>query len=385
MKAILSTLLLTFLFFGCKEPDNHTITCQIEGLQNDTALVAFVPISNEENQVIDTVLFKENILTYDLPVHELHEVFIIPFELIYKFENGRSYPLPASRIRFFIDSLEQIKITGQIEDQSVDYKATGNTLSEELTVARRMKLDLFKERIPIEYNFNSLDTIKNSEKEYWRLRNENNEKYTNQSIAYIKANPQSHYSARLLLEIKDKQLATGLYAQLSEDVTSAYFGRIITDMVNGWMLTTPGLEFPNIVDRTIDGKEFELAGFRGKYVLLDFWGSWCKPCLAEVPQLKELIEKHDGKLEVIGIACNDDKERLAKTIAANGINWPQILEGRERESNYSNRFGVRSFPTKLLLDPQGKILKIYTGLDESIYNDVNDLLKKVNYGQQTRK
>lgn len=374
MKLFLSIISITLLVFGCKESKNHTVTCQIQGLQNDTAMIAFIPLSHEEDQIIDTVVFQSNQLTYDLPINELYEAFIIPFDLIYKFQNGRSYPLPASRIRFFIDSLEQVTVTGKIEDQSVNYDVIGNTLSEELSIARQMKLHLFKERIAIEHNFNSFDTTKNSESDYWQLRNENNEKYTAQSIAYIKENPKSHYSARLLLEIRDKQLATELYSQLHKEATNTYFGTILTDMVDGWMLTTPGLEFPNIIDQTLDGKEFELTNLRGKYVLLDFWGSWCKPCLTEVPQLKQLVDRYNAKLEVIGIACNDDQDRLNETIASYNINWKQILEGTKREYNYSNRFGVRSFPTKWLLNPRGQIVKVYSGVDESVYDDIENLL-----------
>jgi thiol-disulfide isomerase/thioredoxin len=93
----------------------------------------------------------------------------------------------------------------------------------------------------------------------------------------------------------------------------------------------------------------------GKYVLLDFWAVWCKPCREELPKLKALYEKTDRqKFEIIGIVAESDPETLKKLIVKDSITWTQIL------SNDSNKiketFGIQGYPTTLLVDPEGIII-----------------------------
>jgi len=359
---------------SCTTKNPYNISCEIEGLQVDSALIAFIPLSDTNTEIVDTVIFVDGKFEYSFPADELYECFIIPYDLVYKFDNGESYPLPTSRIIFFIDSLDQINIKASVDSQCIDYQVTGNLLSEQLTEARKMKLPLFKERIVFEFDHNSYDPDKNSESVYQKRRIENDLEYQQQSISYIKMHPDSKYSSRLLLEVRDKKIASVLYNSLTKNVKNSYFGTIIGDMVNGWMLTSPGLEFPNIVTKTIKEKEFSLNKLRGKYVLLDFWGSWCKPCIVELPKLKQLREDYQEQLEIVGIACNDNRDDLINIIESNQIDWTQILAGDTRESNYSDKFGIRNFPTKILLDKDGKVIKSYIGLNDSVYIDIERIL-----------
>lgn len=368
-------LILSYSIFllSCSPQVENNINCKINGLQNDSALIAFVQQSDKEKEIVDTIIFKNGYASYNFPVSELYEAFIIPFDLMYKFENGKTYPLPASRINFFIDPLSYVKINGKIEDKCVIYNAVGNQLSEHLVIARDMKISLFKERVLFEFEYNSIGNNKIDEEEYWKLRKENNNNYQQQSINFIRKHPESEYAPRLLLEIQDKELVVELFDTLTKKSKESFFGNILGEMVDGWMTTTPGLQFPNIVDKNLNGKTFQLTDLRGKYVLLDFWGSWCSPCLSEIGKLKSLYENSKDKIEIVGIACNDDINRLKETVSSNNINWEQIFEGQTGEKKYSVRFGIRNYPTKILLDTEGKILKVYIGLDENLYNDINNL------------
>lgn len=373
--AQLTGVILILASCQVKEPNN--IICKIEGVGDDFALIGFLPQSDLDKEIIDTVQFFNGQLAYNYPVDELHEVIIIPFSLFFEFENGNSYPLPASRIKFFLDKNDQIKIEGIVEDNCVDYQVKGNHLSEQLTVARKMKIPLFKERIIYEFAYNSKDEANRSQPDedaYWNHRRLNNKKYAQQNISYIQNNPDAEYSARLLLEIRDKEKAIELYNSLTQSVKNCYFGIIMEDMINGWVLTTPGILFPNIIGETIFNKNFSLSDFRGKYVLIDFWGSWCAPCLAEIPKLAETNERYKHDFVIVGIACNDNRERLLKTVENNGINWIQIIDGITKETKYSQNFGIQSYPTKVLLDKDGKVIKTYIGLDESVFADLDSLL-----------
>ena len=107
---------IILLLAACKK-QQFNINCHLDGLNNDSVIIGFTPQSNLNDEVMDTAIAKNGIIKYYFPANELNEGVIIPFDLIYKFKNGRSYPLPSSRIRFFINKGDNIIIKGSIKDQ----------------------------------------------------------------------------------------------------------------------------------------------------------------------------------------------------------------------------------------------------------------------------
>jgi len=376
MKKLLFLPAIIFLLAACSN-DHDNIICDIKGLQNDSLLAGFIKQTNTDSENIDTLVAKNGRVKFDYPVDELHEVVIIPFDLVYRLENGLSYPLPASRIRFFLDSGDMMKINAEIKGDYVDYTVSGNSISEQLSEARKMKLPLFRERIEFEteYNRKAREELGEREEEnYWENRNRNNEEYTRQSLLYIREHPESEYSARLLLEIRDRELVSQLYSELNPGVKDSFFGNMLNKMIRGWAITTPGVSFPPFMLPTLDGDTLSFDRYRGKYIVIDFWGSWCTPCLAEIPDLKSLYGKYVDKLELIGIACNDNQDRLKSTLDEYNINWPQVIEGEQEENMFSTIYGIRAYPTKILIGPDRKVIRSYTGIDRDFYSDIDSIL-----------
>ena len=128
------------------------------------------------------------------------------------------------------------------------------------------------------------------------------------------------------------------------------------------------------------GKQLNLEDFRGQYVLLDFWASWCKPCRAGNPHLISLYEKyHDQGIEFIGIS--DDfghEEAWHKAIMEDEINiWRHILNGNRRKGEcISKSYSVRSLPTKILIDPEGIIIGRFAG-DGGTDDDMDEMFKEI--------
>ncbi|WP_431294420.1 peroxiredoxin family protein [Pedobacter sp. P26] len=100
-----------------------------------------------------------------------------------------------------------------------------------------------------------------------------------------------------------------------------------------------------------------MSSFRGKYVLLDFWASWCKPCREENPNVLKAYQKFSShNFTVLAYSLDDSRERWEKAIVTDGLPWTQLSDLASWKSEASKLFGVTAIPSNFLIDPNGKIV-----------------------------
>lgn len=120
----------------------------------------------------------------------------------------------------------------------------------------------------------------------------------------------------------------------------------------------PDTEAPLFKYTGLDGQMLSLSEYKGQYVLLDFWGTWCGPCLKETPFLKKAYRQFSDQLEFIGIAVDYDKQRVEEYVQENNITWPQIFikKNSTNPDLLIEDYNVFGYPAMFLIDPEGKIV-----------------------------
>jgi thiol-disulfide isomerase/thioredoxin len=114
---------------------------------------------------------------------------------------------------------------------------------------------------------------------------------------------------------------------------------------------------------TIDGKSFDISQWKGKVVLVDFWATWCGPCIGELPNVKQNYDLYHSKgFEVVGISLDDDPEKLKEFLVQEHIQWPTLFPTDETQRGWENpiarHYGISGIPTVILVNQEGKVVTL---------------------------
>ncbi len=140
----------------------------------------------------------------------------------------------------------------------------------------------------------------------------------------------------------------GAAMMMPQDFDSKY----ATDLVKA------GTEAPDFKMKTVDGKTFKLSKLRGKYVVLDFWASWCPDCRRDIPEMLRMYDHFRGKgVEFVGVSFDTDAQKWKNALQKYGIRWTQVSElVKFHDTQISKNYGVKWIPSMVLIDPKGKVV-----------------------------
>jgi len=137
-----------------------------------------------------------------------------------------------------------------------------------------------------------------------------------------------------------------------------------------------GVPFPDFDEKDIQGNALSISKYKGKVVLLDFWATWCPPCVREVPDIQKLYNKyHDQGFEVVGISLDEEKDALEKFVKQRKMPWPQIFAGNRFENKLAVKYGIAFAPSTFLIGRDGKVINQVMGT-EDLDQQIASALKK---------
>ncbi|MBQ0073833.1 MAG: TlpA family protein disulfide reductase [Prevotella sp.] len=130
---------------------------------------------------------------------------------------------------------------------------------------------------------------------------------------------------------------------------------------------------PDFTLPEVNGGEFTLSSLRGQYVILDFWGTWCGWCLKAMPKMKEYHAKYKDKFVLVGVDCGDATAKWKAAVQVLQLPWTNVQVGRD--NSVSRMYNVKGFPTKVIIDPNGYIVKTINGEDPRFYQLLDKMFK----------
>jgi len=197
--------------------------------------------------------------------------------------------------------------------------------------------------------------------------------------AFVEKYPKSSYAPELLFT-ESFQQSGATQVKIYREIVDKYPDSPNIAMVKGALaqIDLVGKPIPLSFDDAISGKHIDLASLKGKVVLLDFWATWCGPCVAEMPKVKDVYgQNHANGLEILGISLDKSPaehglEKLKAYVAKNQISWPMYYQGNYWQSEFSTSMGIMSIPTMFVIDKQGN----FQGTIDPTSPDFNSKLAK---------
>ena len=135
-----------------------------------------------------------------------------------------------------------------------------------------------------------------------------------------------------------------------------------------------GEPVPDFTLKDIKGNDFRLGTLlgKGKYIVVDFWGSWCRWCIKGFPKMAEYYNRYKDKLEIVGVACHDKEDRWKEAVSRNNASWLHVISP---DGTTEVRFGVTAYPYKVIVSPQGIVVKCFSGETVEFYKMLDEVLK----------
>lgn len=345
MKKLFAFLIPLFILASCGEK-KFTITGQIEG--KDSGEVVLKKLVNSRPVDIDTAKIESGKFVFTGKVEGGAMMFIITDE---------NKALPP----FFVEN-SNVKVTAY--NDSLQKSVVKGSAATELFQVYMDEMNRTNEYMRKEYKkFQEARMTGDSDKV--EVAKTEFEAARDNMMLFVRNFVRDNMSSPVTPLIVKDILAPSLKANELDSILQAFSPKIketqyckeLSTKVAGMLKLSIGAQAPELEGKSPEGKVIKLSDFKGKFVLIDFWASWCQPCRRENPNVVKMYNEFKDKgLEILGVSLDQDEAKWKEAIKADGLTWPQISDLKAWGSELAAKYEIKGIPATFLLDKEGKIV-----------------------------
>jgi len=348
MKKLLFLVMGIIVLAGCQNNGGYKISGTITGAAD--GIVYLKSLENGKPVTVDSVKITNESFSFSGKVEQ--PLFYLTYynqnqmPIVFFIENEDI------TIKANIDSLDKADITGSPEtDLFLKFNNEMPFMSRSMKIREEyMQAQMAGDTAKLESLTKEMETIMTAQQKYF--------------TDFVKTNTSSVVGAFLA-----SQMAQSLSMEELKELVASYETGLgehpYVDMMKETLKrieelnklnasTNIGVEAPDFTLLTKDGKEVKLSSFRGKYILIDFWASWCQPCRRENPNSVKVYKQYNSKgFEILGVSLDKDRDAWIKAVKDDGMAWTQVIDP---DGKIATKYNVNSIPSTFLLDKEGKII-----------------------------
>lgn len=339
----------TFLF-ACKDKTKFTIDGKFDNPGAEKKVYLYGMENNGMNVIDSTTISEKGEFTFSrsAPESDFYRINFGTNEYIILAKNG-----------------EVVKLTADINDKNHSYKITGAEDADKLTEFNALKFKYQSKIEDIKANFEKRVAETPDKRE--QIIQELTPVFTNalnelnqQMINFANSNTSSlvsFYAISLINPAGNEKAMVDYAAKVDPKLKKNPMVANFVSKVEKLKAVQVGETAPDFSIPSVDGKTIKLSDYRGKYLLIDFWASWCGPCREENPNVVKAYNKFkDKNFTILGISLDKDKQAWQGAIKQDGLIWDHASELKDFEGEVVRLYQIEAIPSSFLLDPNGKII-----------------------------
>ncbi len=373
------------------QTDNYTVKGKLSGMSEDIKIV--VLNSQNGNLQFDTLKVENGQFVYVGKATQRKELTFMRLskkeqEATHAKWKGKRGMILSGKfdLTFFVGPGAQIEIQGDQKDFPFVEVVSEDEFNQGMMELQHLNLKELKEINVLHDALNDAVLADDSvaKMDVFKQQNALRECISQRTMEWIASHLDREYAMWLYLNSGLTNKTVGELKQqfdrFSSEVQQSESGKKLAEIIRVRTALTPGAQAPDFTLKNIyTGEDIHLADYRGKYVLLDFWASWCVPCRKSHPHLIQINQKYKGEnFILLGIASDRKNEVIKKAAQEDKIDWPQmnIYEKRDQQKQLNEMYDISAIPTKILIDPEGKIVVKYVGDSAGLDQELEKIFKK---------
>ncbi|MEZ4903084.1 MAG: TlpA disulfide reductase family protein [Spirosomataceae bacterium] len=337
MKKLIVLFFLALPMLALAEPGNFSITGNIKGVKNQTIYLRYGKSTDSLQSATGEFSFKgqvEDLTTAYLRVGKTQTSFFLEKNAVLNFNA-------------VLEELDNATITGtRLNDDLSKYTASIAELNNQRRPVMSTLMDAYQKKQPYKEYSDQVEKI--------------DEQISAKAKDFIQSNTESVFSAWLVRSkffYGDDEELSSMYQYLKGHALASNYAKDLKKKIEANAKTGVGQVAPEFTQNDVNDKPVSLTSLRGKYVLVDFWASWCGPCRQENPNVVKAYNQYKDKgFTILGVSLDQKKEPWLKAIEKDQLTWTHVSDLKYWQNEVAVMYGINSIPASLLLDPNGKII-----------------------------